>query len=446
MEKKEILNEVSRMSELMGVSINKNYINETIDKLLNEQNDITQKTSEKTGNPDILVDVDFFGSENEVTKYKKKNPNFDSQLSNLKNHVAYSSLLNKLDDEEKKIFYLSLFQSTRIAFLDITKKFLQQFVRKRKLKKDSESIETKTKDLYNWDADIVQGKPVKKQVNKKILDDNTISEYIEVPFIVRGANVYVDNSAKPASALLNQIDLWFTEVKQVIEQAKSMYQEVTVDCTKIEVMSSASRLRNTGEYEGKTWKQLAADRGMNVRNILIQKLTELGVNINLTETQTIYAGGDNKDGTSGPDPAQIFTLRSGKQTTEKKPMRYSKTGAEIMLGPDEKRFSVNGALLQSSEDSDQYKYCVALAELVMKTKNKVNPEDKVEPEYLFSNNYSISLWPEYETPEWNGKLKVRRQFKPSGKSFGDSGQSKLNLWAKIIGFFKRGKVGCDAYG
>jgi hypothetical protein len=53
MEKKEILNEVSRMSELMGVSINKNYINETIDKLLNEQNDITQKTSEKTGSDKI---------------------------------------------------------------------------------------------------------------------------------------------------------------------------------------------------------------------------------------------------------------------------------------------------------------------------------------------------------------------------------------------------------
>jgi hypothetical protein len=444
MEKKEILSEVSRMRELMGVNINKNYINETIDYLLNEQNELTQRTSEKSGNPDILTDTDFYGSESDVNKYKKKNPNFDSQLSTLKNHVAYSSLLSRLDENEIKIFYLSLFQSTRISFLDITKKFLQQFVRKRKLKKDSESIETKTKDLYNWDVDIVQGKAVEKKINRKV-EDNVESEYLEVPFMVRGKNVYVDNSAQPASALLNQIDLWTSEVAQIINDAKSKYQNVTVDCTKIEVMSSASRLRNTGDYEGKTWKQLAADRGINVRNILIQKLTDLGVNINLTETQTIYAGGDNKDGTSGPDPAQIFTLRDGRQTTEKKPMRYSKTGAEIMVGPDEKRFSVDGTLLTSSVDSDQYKYCVALAELVMKTE-KTNEPDPVEPEYLYTNNYSISLWPVYETPEWNGKIKVRKQHKVSGKSFGDSGKTKLNIGQKIINFFRRGKVGCDAYG
>jgi hypothetical protein len=55
-------------------------------------------------------------------------------------------------------------------------------------------------------------------------------------------------------------------------------------------------------------------------------------------------------------------------------MSYSKTGAEKLSGPDEKRFGADkyDGLLKSSQESDKYKFCTAMADIIIKVKKVTN--------------------------------------------------------------------------
>lgn len=75
---------------------------------------------------------------------------------------------------------------------------------------------------------------------------------------------------------------------------------------RITIVASSSTLRNTGEAEGKTWKQLSSERADALSNIIIgmsYNLGGLGVNESHTINQQmikIDVDGENGDGTSGP--------------------------------------------------------------------------------------------------------------------------------------------------
>jgi hypothetical protein len=74
----------------------------------------------------------------------------------------------------------------------------------------------------------------------------------------------------------------------------------------IVIQSSSSTLRNTGEAEGMTWKELSQKRGEEVAKLLIGENIDLGgegVNVKgkiTPEMVKINSDGQNGDGTSGP--------------------------------------------------------------------------------------------------------------------------------------------------
>lgn len=213
------------------------------------------------------------------------------------------------------------------------------------------------------------------------------------PLSISGATVYKDNSIEIDSALQQEIDRWVSEVQAAIDGAKQINPNATIECVKVDIASSCSRLRNTGAYEGKTWKQLSQDRANNVYNIISAKLKEIGVTMSPKITK-VLRGGYNGDGTSGPDPSKDFTLRSGQTTNQ---MGWSKTGAERQSGntSDLERYVGNyGTLLKSSQESDQYKFCIANADFIIKAPNQERP---TEPTVEYFRGYTLTLKTKFNT-------------------------------------------------
>jgi hypothetical protein len=392
-------------------------------------------------NPDVLFDSQFNEDFPITAKQEKqmlaKNPNLDNQVMELRQSPAYKPLIDKIkgDTEMMKIFFFYLNQASRLQFLKQTLDFLQSFTKKRQLEKQLAKNENYTgeENLYNWEAKLVAGDIVKTKTPASTAQGGDAIE-IEFPLEVAGKTVYKDNSNEPDATLIQAIDNWIADAKAQIDDIKATNPTATVQLVSIDIASSCSRLRNTGDYEGKTWNQLSKDRGERVYQLMTQKLAAIGVGLN-PSLEKVLRGGYNGDGSSGPDPANKFTFYDGKTTNG---MSYSKTGAEKLSGPDSQRqvFSY-GSLLSTQLDSDQYKFCIVIAKIKI-TANQGGIEP-VQPTITKSQGYSLELNPLYKQKEWNGKLKpARGAYKPKG---GGSGGDRVHKTSNI-----RGKlVQCAAY-
>lgn len=392
-------------------------------------------------NPDILYDSQFADNlPNKPTEEQivKKNPNFDKQLMELRQNPAYKPLVEKLkdSDEEMKIFFHYLNQTSRLQFLKQTLDFLRSFTKKRKLERAVRKNEKYTgeENLYDWSAELVAGDIVKTK-NPAAPNTGGDSIEIEIPLEVAGKTVYKDNSNEPDVSLIQAIDTWIADAKAQIDVIKADNPGATAQLVSIDIASSCSRLRNTGDYEGKTWNQLSNDRAEKVYQLMTQKLSSIGVGLDPT-LQKVLRGGYNGDGSSGPDPSNNFTFYDGTKTNG---MSYSTTGADKLSGPDNKRqkFTYN-QLLSTQLESDPYKFCLVIAKIKI-TANQTGTEP-MQPTVTKSQGYSLKLSPLYKQKEWNGKLKTRKQKKFSGGNTSSSGGASKK--SKVKGKMAQ----CAAYG
>ena len=425
MKKQNLTEEIYRMKNLMSYS-NGQHKNPIISEQEDENgDDVTQRGKGRLkDNPDALYDEELYKpSSNIQKKIKKANPNFDSQLAELKKHPTYKLMVGRMDRNEDKIFFEILTQESRKVFLDKTLEFLRSFTNKkkleRKIKKDPNFTGIESKKLYNWDLTIKKGKLNKETIPVEVVD-NIQSVELEIPLYVQGKTVYKDNSAEPAESLVNEIKSWVGEVKSEIDVIKQNYPNTIAECIEVDIASSCSRLRNTGAYEGKTWNELSKDRSEKVYGILIEQLKSIGVTVS-PEITKVLRGGKNGNGSSGPDPANKFVFDSGKKTSK---MRYSKDGAQALSGSDENRFvGEYGKLLDSQEESHQYKFCSALAKVMIKAKIDEGVEP-LKPETIYDKGFSIALKPTYKPIKFKGKPS-KNSYKPKG-----GGKNKTHVVAK----------------
>jgi hypothetical protein len=441
MRKQNLTEEIYRMRKLMN--FDSKYYNENVTSLekLNEEtlrvknllseqeeendDDVTQLGRGRLkDNPDALYDEELYKpSSNIQKKIKKANPNFDSQLSELKKHPTYKLMVGRMDRNEDKIFFEILTQESRKVFLDKTLEFLRSFTNKRKLerkiKKDPNFTGIESKKLYNWDLTIKKGKLNKETIPVEVVD-NIQSVELEIPLYVQGKTVYKDNSAEPAESLVNEIKRWVGEVKSKIDVIKQNYPNTIAECIEVDIASSCSRLRNTGEYDKKTWNQLSKDRAERVYGILIGELGSIGVTVS-PEITKVLRGGKNGNGSSGPDAAKKFVFDNGKKTTS---MSYSTTGADQLYGPDKDRFvGEYGKLMSSQAESHQYKFCSALAKVMIKAKIDEGVEP-LKPETIYNKGFSIVLMPTYKPIKFKGKPS-KNSYKPKG-----GGKNKTHVVVK----------------
>jgi len=393
-------------------------------------------------NPDVLFDSQFNEDFPITAKQEKqmlaKNPNLDNQVMELRQSPAYKPLIDKIkgDTEMMKIFFFYLNQSSRLQFLKQTLDFLQSFTKKRKLEKEIKKNQSYTgeENLYNWEAKLVAGDIVKTKTPAPANTGGDSIE-IEIPLEVAGKTVYKDNSNEPDVTLIQAIDKWVSDAKAQIDEVKLDNPDAIVQLISIDIASSCSRLRNTGDYEGKTWNQLSNDRAEKVYQLMTQRLSAIGVELD-PSLQKSLRGGYNGDGSSGPDPANRFTFYDGKTTNA---MSYSKTGADKLSGPDSQRqvFSY-GSLLSTQLDSDQYKFCLVVAKIKI-TANQKGLEP-LEPTVTKSQGYSLELNPLYKEKETKVNLKGGKQYKFSGGNTSSGGGGAKT--SKVKGKMAQ----CAAYG
>jgi len=447
MKKQNLTEEIYRMRKLMNFDskeFNENVtslekLNEEtlrVKNLLSEQeeendDDVTQLgRGRRKDNPDPLFDTDFYEpSSNAQKKIKEANPNFDSQLSELKKHPVYK-YTGKMNKGDLEIFFEILNQKSRKIFLDKILEFLRSFTNKRKLerklKKDPNFTGVESRKLYNWNVKIEKGKRSKEEIPVEVVEDVQTLE-VDVPLYVEGKTVYKDNSTEPDTSLIDEIKTWISEVKTKVDEIKQDYPNTTAECVAVDIASSCSRLRNTGDYDGKTWNQLSKDRAERVYGILIEQLKSIGVTVS-PEITKVLRGGKNGNGSSGPDAAKKFVFDNGKKTPS---MSYSTTGADALYGPDKDRFvGEYGKLMSSQAESHQYKFCSALAKIIIKAKTEEDKEP-LKPEVIYHQGYSIILWPTYKPVKFTGKPQKGMYKGPKGSKSGKN---------KPISVAKRNKV------
>lgn len=435
------LNEhIKRMKDLFFAEhgIVKPLISEQDEKSLSGQ--VTQSGTFKDINPDALFDIayegDFSVKSSEKKRIESQNPNFSSQLSELKKNPAYKPLIDKIKDDtdEMKIFYFYLTQVSRLQFLNQTLEFLRSFTKRRQLAKQLKKDENYTGEdnLYGWDAELTKGDIVKSEIPAAPVEGEDAIEF-EIPLEVAGKTVYKENSTEPDLTLIQAIDNWVADAKTQIDSVKSINPDAVVELVSIDIASSCSRLRNTGAYDGVTWSVLSKDRVEKVYEVLIGKLSSIGVTLD-PKLQKVLRGGYNGDGSSGPDPSKKFTFYDGKTTNN---MAYSTTGADRLTGPDEQRKAFEyGGLLSTQKDSDQYKFCLVVAKIKITAKEQGPPEMK--PTITKSQGYSLLLTPLYKEKEKEIKLKGGKQFKFKGGDTGGGSTKTLKVKGKLIQ--------CAAYG
>lgn len=333
-------------------------------------------------NPDMLPAPELGKMSGVLTKTQNAkaaevNKNLQSQLQELKAHPAYNVLINALGNSghtklNTNIWCWKLSHDVRKEFLDQTQEWLNTEEGKRALKKQNKLPIIAQLDRDKGDKKVIPG------------TQQPVLPAFKAPLSISGTNVYEDNSANIASALDQEIDRWLSEVQLAIKMAKQVNPNATIECVKMDIASSCSRLRNTN---GQTWEQLSQARANNVYNILSAKLKEIGVTISPEFTKVLRTG-YNGDGSSGPDPANNFTFNSGKTTTT---MGYSKTGGETepLSGPDQDRFvGEYGKLLSTQAESHQYKFCIASIEFQIKASDL---ERLTKPTVEYSRGYTLTL-------------------------------------------------------
>ena len=156
--------ELNRIKGLMSYE-NGQYKNPIISEQEDENSDdVTQLgKGRRKDNPDPLYDEELYKPSSGIQKrIKNSNPNFDSQLAELKKHPVYKFMVPKMNRNEAEIFFQVLNQESRKVFLDKTLEFLRSFTNKkkleRKIKKDPNFTGIESRKLYNWDLTIKKGK------------------------------------------------------------------------------------------------------------------------------------------------------------------------------------------------------------------------------------------------------------------------------------------------
>lgn len=126
------------------------------------------------------------------------------------------------------------------------------------------------------------------------------------------AKFFADNSSALEPLFLSEVDGMITAIKSQMSKMK----DPKVYLSYLSVLTSASRLRNSGEAKNKTWLQLSKERSDSAKAYVLQRLDEIGVlrdkndQVMITTEYKIDYNGQNGDGSSGPNPEKPYQFNT----------------------------------------------------------------------------------------------------------------------------------------
>jgi hypothetical protein len=228
------------------------------------------------------------------------------------------------------------------------------------------------------------------------------------------ANVQLyDNNLWEVSTVFK--DSFKENISDKIDLLKQTYPDIQISLLSLDVQTSASRYRNTGQAADFSFQELSLNRNDSAKNEILAKLEEKGVtNIGAVTPTQQYLGG-NGDGTTGPNPPE--------------PNAYVDSGnVKMNTTPTEPRNQF-GEPHSTTEEYNQYKY------LKVSIKLKATlPQPLPEQESVTVFKYELVI----DDKIIPSPQPVKRP-KPKGKS------SSMNLRDKIAQLLQIDPEKCAAY-
>lgn len=193
---------------------------------------------------------------------------------------------------------------------------------------------------------------------------------------------------------------------QGIREVMGAYKTGKFKINSIDISSSSSRYRNTGNAESLSWGELSYNRAVTVAKIIGRIADEYGISEKeKTELQNLIkidSKGTNGDGTSGPNPIDVkygYYDKNSKFIENNKGFDNSRTTIVVSnLGPEGKPTdTLKTATLEldpTKEDYDKYKYSNVIIDGIKYI------GDTTKPDYIKSINTEYT--PGYLLPAKEG--------------------------------------------
>jgi hypothetical protein len=234
---------------------------------------------------------------------------------------------------------------------------------------------------------------------------------------VGNTDFYPNNGWQVSDVFTNELN---EKVVNPIQQLKQEYPEIKIYLDTLEIYTSSSRFRNTGDAADLSFDQLSGYRNNTAKDYIINVLKENGV-LNLDKVQPVqnYLG-KNGDGTSGPNPPKGYQYVSGGIGVKMEPPMSDESKREEFDAPH-----------GSPEEYNQHKYLIINMSFRAEDEKVIpvpTPEDLV---YFYS--YEITVGDTIKTT----KPSRIPQYKPKKGSSG--------LLKSIIDNFKINPEKCAAY-
>jgi hypothetical protein len=235
-------------------------------------------------------------------------------------------------------------------------------------------------------------------------DFNGINMPIEFPINGPSSTFFEDNKWSPTAdfeARLNQ-----EVIQPLMEIAAEMKYnpkdtEPKFFLKAIDIKTSCSRFRNSGDAANMTFAQLSKARNDAALKFIKSKLQAVGILVDGDTVITQNSSGGNGDGSSGPNPPKPATIPGN--------------GRETSIVKDETKRDDFGSVIQNKTAYDKFKYCIAGLEIIANTNWKNTPapdtdKSNDEPDFetvtipIPTKNYGISFYSKSKFIGFNFRL------------------------------------------
>lgn len=325
-----------------------------------------------------------------------------------KEAVEIITSLQKVKLPEGKFWIPSIFRPTIMWLIlpEIDKKQMSETFTKLALKKGYQSKE----QLLNVTDDNFKKRKSEKKISmfnpgyKIGVETNEIIEVVtqkKITYLIteqQQSQVFKPNATGENGEADFEPNVFSTIVKNLSDFFNNYSAGKITKLTKIEILTSSDRYRNTGNAEKLSWGQLSYARAVSISKVIEAVAIESGINDELIKQIpkiiTIYFEGENGDGSSGPNPPEGIKFgyyeKDGNNVKwvdgkDRKELIISEAGEEGE--PSEKISKKTETPLNSKQDYNEFRYSNVYLEYEETDNDGLTGE--VVPNVLFPTQVSI---------------------------------------------------------
>ena len=321
--------------------------------------------------------------------------------SEITSHPLYKAFIKKLSDYSKKIWTntnkrytnkgLTLDDEERMELLNQFNYLLNNVKRYKNSKQKYKRIKTINIKGKNMEEEVI---PISTEEDLEIVSCPTIEFNIDA-IGDSNYNPFENNSYNLGSELKDDIQVLIDDIKGLQSDYEGKLQ---VKVLEFDVKTSASRIRNGGKYNGKSFLKLSKDRTTNVVNTITKSLQNIGVEV---PQPTVNFKGKNGDGSSGPHPRDPYKMVKDEGDTQTVDNNQDRTAY--------------GTPLNTDADYDKFKYCIVKLLITGKVEGtEEEGEVKADTEVKqvtqeWGLRVTMKKRRKFKWPDW--RIKFRKRYK-----------------------------------